>query len=74
MKKGAVTTSVLLSCAGITFGLFGWTFNQFQAVNAHAAITDQDVARLQQKADDIDDRLIRIENKLDNLSSNHETK
>lgn len=69
MKKGSISLPVLAGGAmtGVAMigSVFAWTYTQFSAVTTHASQTDVTLAGVVQKTTDIDDRLTRIENKLD---------
>lgn len=73
MKKGSATIGMLATTAvtavTLVAGVFTWTYAQFSTVNANASETNQRVARVEQKGDDIDVRLTRIEDKIDKIIS-----
>ena len=48
MRKGYVTTSILLSGVGMLGAVFAWTYSQLSSVNAHASESDQRIAKLEE--------------------------
>lgn len=72
-NKGSISIAMALSGAAsgllILGGAFAWTYTQLTGVQAHASQTDVKVATIEQKTNDVDSRLDRIENKLDMLIS-----
>lgn len=76
MNKGSVSIQAVLSGAailmGMTGGVFAWTYSQLSSHEAHAAQTDSTVAAVVQKTDDMDSRLIRVENKEDLILQNQQ--
>ncbi len=72
-NKGQIALSVVVG-TGIALttmigSVFAWTYNTFAGVNDKISIQNASIATVTQKTTDIDDRLTRIENKLDSVLS-----